>query len=668
MKLDLAAFSSARARACLTTFLACTLLPSAAHALTFDAAGRLTFEANAVMKQSFDEVIGTSVVGTDSPLEGKGYLVVASNQQPLQVQVTLPKTKGAYVARFFARRNRVVSSLDVEYTNDALPSFSADFYPTGRVTSDGWYEVATAAFSFDGTVGGTTTLSIGASGADVDAFEIVPEGTFKALAKCALPRDAACESAAGEYCAADSCRNGNLQVPSLPVGDERKKLEEYFQSRLMIFFGGRYTRENTLPTALTTLGKASNAKSAWEFWNGFATAIHQLHDWHTKTDAAVETIGRGALPVCFIEGDADLSHAEAPKEGDLPDIIVSHVGPVGNSGLKPGDRLVAVNGMHPVTFMETLEDVDWQYWRANDPGTHAEAAERLRYSIRRWGRTLTIIRCDAGTLTCGPAQTLSVDDLPKEEPSNYPNCDHRPTYPVAGPDPNTHYVSKVFAGPVLGTAPEENIYGVVWDSVYLASANSNNPYQPAMELLRSSATAALLDHRTGNGGTEFAAEYLTKLFREPATLGAATNFHTTAGFLDAPFSIESGIALYDRLVNGDGDPYEVGSATPKLGMKTALLLARDGSASDWFPEGMVGAGANVRVFGRRTAGAFSSFLQFDYFANFRWQFGSGDYVRSNGHTHLGEGVRPDEDILPKQSDLLVGRDTVVERALEWLRQ
>jgi hypothetical protein len=42
-------------------------------------------------------------------------------------------------------------------------------------------------------------------------------------------------------------------------------------------------------------------------------------------------------------------------------------------------------------------------------------------------------------------------------------------------------------------------------------------------------------------------------------------------------------------------------------------------------------------------------------------------VRTDGTTHLGEGVLPTEDILPKQSDLLVGKDTVYDRALTWLR-
>ena len=43
------------------------------------------------------------------------------------------------------------------------------------------------------------------------------------------------------------------------------------------------------------------------------------------------------------------------------------------------------------------------------------------------------------------------------------------------------------------------------------------------------------------------------------------------------------------------------------------------------------------------------------------------FIRADGTTQLGQGVKPDEEILPKQSDLLVGRDTVYERALAWVR-
>jgi C-terminal processing protease CtpA/Prc len=97
------------------------------------------------------------------------------------------------------------------------------------------------------------------------------------------------------------------------------------------------------------------------------------------------------------------------------------------------------------------------------------------------------------------------------------------------------------------------------------------------------------------------------------------------------------------------------------------MIARDGSASDWFPRGMTQGSPNIRLFGRHTAGAFSSYFLFDYYSNFSWRFASGDLLNPDGSTNLGTGVQPDEEIVPLQSDLLAGVDTVYARALDWVR-
>ena len=46
---------------------------------------------------------------------------------------------------------------------------------------------------------------------------------------------------------------------------------------------------------------------------------------------------------------------------------------------------------------------------------------------------------------------------------------------------------------------------------------------------------------------------------------------------------------------------------------------------------------------------------------------SGDFVATDRTTRIGYGVTPDEDILPRQSDLMKGKDTVYEAALAWVR-
>jgi Peptidase family S41 len=640
---------------------------ASAYAGTFNTAGEFSFDPKAIVRLDFEATpqLAGLKQGTGPALEGDGYVVVQTERAPASLRIDgLAAANKSYVARFFARKNRFLASVNVDYQQPGSPGFQAWFYPTGRVTSDGWYEVETAPFSIEGTRKFTARLDMIASGADLDAVEFSEVGAFKSLAQCSGSRDAAC--GAGEYCAAGYCRNGNIQVPRLPDVASRPQVTEYLAERLQLFFGGVNTRKNTLPIALATIAKMTSANTGYEYWNGYATAVHKLRDWHTTINGQVGVAGRGALPVCFVEGNADLSRTLAPSDPKLPDVLVAFTGPEGNSGLKPGDRLVAVNGVHPIAFAEALDDVNWDYWHSNDPEGHAEAVEKLRFAIRRWGKTLTFVRCDAASGSCRAPQTISVSELPQTEPEVYPNCDHRPRYHVAGPAEDTHYAFDVYHGLAKESQPGEDIYGMLWNSVLLESTNpADNVYSPAIEEFRANAKAVILDHRQGDGGTELAAEYLTTLFRGEQLLGASTSFNFTLGQFDN-FSTARGLTLFDAR-KGGSEGFNVGSATARSTMKTALLLARDGSASDWFPEGMRGGG-QVRIFGRRTAGAFSSYIQFDYYAGMNWRVASGDYIRANGMPHIGEGVLPDEDLLPLQSDLVVGRDTVYERALQWVRE
>ena len=146
-------------------------------------------------------------------------------------------------------------------------------------------------------------------------------------------------------------------------------------------------------------------------------------------------------------------------------------------------------------------------------------------------------------------------------------------------------------------------------------------------------------------------------------IAAWPGFNLTLGEFDN-YTTTFGINLYSQVVSSGG--YNVGSSNARTNLPVALLLARDGSASDWFPRGMQGGSANIRVFGRHTAGAFSSYFVFDYYAGMSWRFASGDLLNPDGTTNLGTGVQPDEEIVPLQSDLLAGRDTVYLRALDWV--
>ncbi len=651
---------------CAAASLVC--LSATANAGTFDTNGVFSFDPSAVTTQTFDDIApsaSVTVTHAGDAVQGSTYININAQQGSVNFPLVLPAKGASYVARLFGRTNRTVATISVSYPNDGgSPSFSARLYPSGTVTSDGWYEVVSNQFSIQGSRNPQVALAITASGADVDAFELVPSGTFKALASCAPPVSSAC--GVHEFCGAGWCHDGNTFVPPLPPANERDDVLAYFRGRMTNIFGGRFSRLNYLPNALAMIDSLHGAPDAWTYWDGIFTAVRRLHDWHTQVFGPVSISGRGAMPVCFVEGNADISHAIVPKDPNYFDVLVSHTGPSGTI-LKPGDRLVAVNGMHPVAFADSLEALDSGMWHSDDPDGHAEAIERMPSLIRRWATNITVIQCTAGV--CGAPKTIAVTDLPVDDGSyTYPYCDHRPLYHLGlnGPNAVTH---DSYDGPFFGVASEsgagENIYNMVWDDVYLDPSNqSANPYQPAYDTFQANAKAVILDHRLGNGGDVNGATYLTSLFRAPATVASWAGFNLTLGEFDN-YTTSFGLSLYsDSLPTGG---YLVGSSTARTNLPVALLLARDGSASDWFPRGMTGGGANIRIFGRHTAGAFSSYFLFDYFSGMSWRFASGDLINPDGTTNLGTGVQPDEEIVPSQSDLGAGRDTVYLRALDWVR-
>ena len=160
----------------------------------------------------FAAAAGLTIVEQADALEGKKYAVVSA---AVAIPLARMPIDRSYAAHMFVRKNRVVADLHVENADDGgFPAFAVRFFPTGRVTSDGWYEVATAVFSVEGARAAELTLSITASGADVDAFELVPEGAFKPSRACDLPFEGTCDR--GDFCAAGWCRNGAASVPPLP--------------------------------------------------------------------------------------------------------------------------------------------------------------------------------------------------------------------------------------------------------------------------------------------------------------------------------------------------------------------------------------------------------------------------------------------------------------------
>lgn len=656
-----------------------SLAAPVAQAGSFDTNGDFSFTPDAFRVEGFEnftEVTGLTVIDAKpdaTALEGARFVrTEAAGGGGGGATISFSVAAADLVSvrlRMFTRHGSLNTSFRVGYTDVDTngPGSTVSCFPTGLVTSDGWTECVTAAVRVDGARAPTLTASFQGSNVDIDAIELEITDAVKASVKCAGAFDTVC--GAGNFCASGWCRVGAQYVPPLPPVDQRGQLAAFLEGRLRLVFGGHYTRKERLPFALQSVSAMADATDPWTFWNGFATAIHRLQDWHSTISGSPELIGaRQAFAVCLVEGDADLSQTQWPSDPVLKDLLVSHTGATGNAGLKAGDRVVAVDGKHPIAWAESLDVIDWGYWHSDDPNGHAEAAERLPGLIQRFAKAITIVRCDAVASTCSAPETIQVADLDPDDASIvYPSCDHRPKYHLAtgGPDEATHDVQAPYFGLLADSADGENLYGMIWNDVYLSDP-TNNPYAPAMDEFRANASGVILDHRTGNGGVEYAAEYLTQLFRaSDAAIAVSAAPTGTQGLFDDPFTVAEGLAIYNSLKSDSVSAYNIGSASARTDLPTALLLARDGSASDWFPLGMKG-GEKVRLFGRRTAGAFSTFTQFRFYG-MSWQLASGDLVMKDGTPRIGQGVTPDEEIVPLQSDLIVGKDTVYERALSWVR-
>lgn len=675
---------------------ALTLAAGSAAASGFDEQGNFVPDAGATAFEGFDMperylpldvemgcvAEGYELMTADAiegALEGDGFVrLQVSEGCAERFVVPVPAEPGSYKATVWMRHGSVGARLVVSYPEETgLPAQHARMAPTGRTTSDGWVELASNELPVDGTLAPTVYVRLvdyaSADGVDIDALELVPAGEYFPPTKCEGVRDPIC----GEegLCFGGQCRLGRLSVPPLPPEELKDAVVTALAERLRIFFGGRKTRLVDLPVALSTLEKMRDAETAWQFWSLFARAGHELHDWHTSVSSAFMEGGvSGRINTCFIEGDADLTHDVWPRHPVYDDILVSHTG-VDGLDLSPGDRLVAVDGMHPVEWARKLADVDWGYHVATDSASFADFAEELGGAggtIIRYAREITIIRCNAASQTCSDTiETIRVKDIPLVQGGPNVACDNRPYYHLgaASPAAENHYVYyNFFHGKVDDTTDAEKIYGLVWDTLYGGGDPNgyvNGNLKARIADWKANARGVILDHRAGNGGTLDAPEYLTDLVRPPE-IAAVVRMPMEVAAFDGPATPEEGIALFNE--SKPWVPYNVGDAAHDPSLPVALILHRDGSASDYLPLGMKGA-PKVKLFGPGpTAGAFSTFIQFAYWGGLSFQIASGDTITKNGEPMIGHGVVPDVVVDQKQSDLIAGRDTIHEAALAWVRQ
>jgi hypothetical protein len=662
--------------------VAALLAPRAALGGSFYDDGTFVFDPRAAARFDFSEPLPDP----DDPSEPQpvrvekadaltgGWVVEVAKHQQLALPLEVPKVARTYRASLWLRGHEAMAFFGVQYPERQGENLDevAALYPTGRVTSDGWVELANDRLRVDGAR--ATAVVIGAYaplGTEIDAVELVVDGVIEGVPNptCDGVGDgSAC--GVGQVCYWSECRNVNGWVP--PIPPDRELVTEYLANRLRFLFGPYIERTLDLPAAEAAIDQMRHASDPWSYWNGYMLAVRRLHDGHTSSAGTATQILRNPKPMgmCFIEGDADLTHGAEPSHPSYLDVLVSHVGADHDLGLRPGDRLVRIDGRHPIDWARSLIEVNWSQPAVSNHETFAEHASALRSLIPRFAHEIEVIRCDSATSTCGAVEVISIADVPWDPPGtsfDHVACDNRPLRHLAdSPADHGGGYYDVYAGVLLESDATERIYGVEWQSLMTQSgsdgmgANMNG----AVSMLRSDgARGVIFDHRQGTGGTTAGAD---TVWRFCVPEGPISAYQARQRAEDEQPSLAEGMEIYQRAV--DGGWADVGGTSSPADVPVALLVTEDVSASDWLALGMKGA-PRVRIFGPyQTNGAFSTRLMQSYWFGLTMVLASGDTFAPDGRSLNGIGVEPDVVVLPKQSDLLVGVDTVFEAALAWVRQ
>ena len=105
---------------------------------------------------------------------------------------------------------------------------------------------------------------------------------------------------------------------------------------------------------------------------------------------------------------------------------------------------------------------------------------------------------------------------------------------------------------------------------------------------------------------------------------------------------------------------------PFRGRLAVLVDGLTASTAEILAGGLQDLG-RARIFGSRTAGAALPSVIHRLPTGDAFQFPIASYRAADGETLEGEGVTPDEPMLPTREQLLAGRDPVLEAALAWVR-
>lgn len=615
--------------------------------------------------------------------------------------------KGRFEVLVWGRADGAPPQIQVSYDADpeqALSGLSAfaqvRAIRTGRQTSDGWAEYTTG--PLDGTVLGVPARAViiaPSPFASTSASFLVDALEIRKAEGAPTPAVACTQANVDQVCGAEGdCMFGRC-VPStvtwgvLPPAAHRAEIAErwaFWSTRLL---GDRAAAKNGLTVLAPEARRlAAEATSSRQFFGGLARLVNQLRDNHTSFGSPVNftrfapQVAEGTsslLGACFGLVEKDIAG------GGLGFAVFQATAqPATKVPLKVGDVVTKIDGLDPKAWV----DANWPRFARtlpNDPASDwgAVASDLSRLVSTRASR-ITILRCASSTSCEGEgAETLTLDigeiaaqAVTATQPSTTTSRS------VACSPRFTPSVQKVLAPPSDGSDAVSVEVGeggetrVQFDGFVAGSA-----WRTAMTgVFSGRPSKVLMDAREGHGGLYDAVEHMLGLVRgksDPVVVLSVGR--ATTSLLDPPWLLDRVKSCTETTAQNQWACF-VGSSIglvasaadpPGAGSRIAWVNTRDVSANDYMPRLLQGR-SSFRIFGPHpTAGAFGAIVPLPP-VSAGWMGGSLQIQDSRFGTSLdalkdarwesGHGVPPDEVVVQKLSDALLGTDTLLAAAMAWL--
>lgn len=704
--------------------LANAMCPSVAAASTFDAkAGTLKLESSLLLGASLDSAAGLSgmpatvfaverrsgyaslttstetldakwfAAETDA-IEGRGALRVAGNRALLLGdEASLAPAAGHRIEiTAFVRAGGALPELRALYARKPLDAQTAVFpigqvvaVRTGRATSDGWIELSTG--PIDGTVANAALrglLLVGAGdspdGASflVDAVEIhsVP-GPLLSAGECYLAHEATqCQK--GAVCTEGLCIDSAVVYGALPPVDTRKDIVARTTSYLTRFQDDRHASAAAASGFAKEMpAVAASADTPAAFFRPYSASIGRVRGAHTggpspdpwaRLSAGATSLVRRSgseLAACFGIVEKDLAGG-----GRGYGVYAT----TASSPLHVGDVIDTVDG-EPVDAWLARVAAERGMLAADPDSDRAYLASSLHAIVMRYGRDLGIKRCSAADA----CETVTIPLAPLRKAAGTTPIEAlvcSPRFKLAVNVPSGTDAGAYEAA--IAETSNDGIMNLHTNGEPLSDAHWVSTVKSAFE---GATDRLIVDKRRGDGGGGDALEAWASYMRRGSGYGLFTvsrvdhaRIDGAPGFLDQVLGC-SGSSFMGKCILATFESYPAKAGA--LPTKVAWLNVLDGSASDmatYFAKGAAG----VRIFApNRTLGLFGGLGIMGAFLP-GW---SGGYVqigdtregatpaeRRAGAFRSGRGIDPDEIVVQTQSDLLAGKDTMLERARTWLGQ